>query len=96
MMGLKAANRRENFCAWRNDDENTPLKCRAVVNQSKKEVRLDGVAHLPRFMYDKNISKCKFPRCKSRTRVICIECLCNCVFKKIVALKNTIRCKKKN
>ncbi|XP_035207932.1 uncharacterized protein LOC118182658 [Stegodyphus dumicola] len=41
---------------------------------SIKDVRLDGVNHLPRFMDDKNASKCRMPGCTSRTRVFCTKC----------------------
>ncbi|GBL81300.1 hypothetical protein AVEN_143617-1 [Araneus ventricosus] len=56
------------------DGEEPQRKQRKVVSQPMKEVRTDGFNHLPRFMNDKNASKCRFPGCKSRTRVICTKC----------------------
>lgn len=69
------------------DVENTPKRQRKVTPQPLKEVRLDNVHHLPKFMDDKFASKCRYPGCKSRSRIKCSKCdiyLCvlknNCFF----------------
>ncbi|GBM59547.1 hypothetical protein AVEN_63062-1 [Araneus ventricosus] len=55
------------------DEEKPQRKQRRVVSHPIKDVRTDGFNHLPRFMDDKNASKCRIPGCKSRTRVICTK-----------------------
>ncbi|CAL1278056.1 unnamed protein product [Larinioides sclopetarius] len=56
--GNKSRQQKRKHLSIKSDEENRPVKHRAVVNQPTKEVRLDGVGHLPRFMEDKNAFKC--------------------------------------
>ncbi|CAL1267494.1 unnamed protein product [Larinioides sclopetarius] len=70
----KGRQQKRKHLSIKSDEENRPVKHRSVVKQPTKEVRLDGVGHLPRFMEDKNASKCRLPGCNSRTRVVCIKC----------------------
>lgn len=66
------------------EESTVPLKQRKVVHRPPKDVHVqcDNVGHLPRYMDDKNASKCRLVGCKSRTRVICTKCnLYLCVLK---------------
>mgnify|MGYP007063905106 CR=1 FL=1 len=58
------------------EDEAEPprKKQRKVVSQPILEVRYDNVGHLPVYSADNFASKCRFPGCKSRSRVKCVKC----------------------
>lgn len=63
-------------------DESQVKRSRKVVPQAVPEVRFDGVGHLPEYKNDSFASKCRYPSCKSRSRIMCAKCkLYLCVMK---------------
>lgn len=56
------------------DEQQPATKYRKVVAQPVDEVRFDMYGHFPKYCNDNFASKCRYPGCKSKSRIMCVKC----------------------